>query len=606
MRFYKDIQNKLGISSATIHNWIKTGVIPACPKDGYDESDFLLLIDKIKNSEKRLRQGTNRTAKNDLTKSSLIASSVKDRLILKQVLKLKIDFDYSNEEILYVIAIILLQRKNLINLSLRRSKIVIKSSSPVFTKFLKQWVNSCRTDLTDLYRKLLVLDFPVNSVDYLGFVYESIRTLSEKAITGAFFTPSILTDDINIESDLRILDPCSGTGTLLLNSLSKNHNPSSIYLRDIDELALRIAKVNFVLFFNSVENLINTKKSDITDLQSPKGKFDVIISNPPYGAKYSDSKKKSIKKNFPSLKTSESFSIALFQSIKMLKPEGKLYFVLPESLMFVSAHSGIRKEIFSRNKSVYIKYYGKVFKGVMSPIIRLEIRKSGNEHQSEINNKVINFSDVNIRKNDYKPPYVLSQDEIEVLKRIQSIDSFYLKGKIKTGLGIVTGNNSKHLLGLDQDKNRNIAIYTGKELKPFKFTDPRFYIDFKPNKLQQAAKAEQYYSPKICYRFIANRPITLFDDQNNLVLNSINFFEILDERINPRALSAFLNSDIVAFIYRSMFNSTKVLKSHLEAIPIPINYYSNLEKLEQLYFQAKSNEDVMQELNTLCKTMYNL
>ena len=56
-----------------------------------------------------------------------------------------------------------------------------------------------------------------------------------------------------------------------------------------------------------------------------------------------------------------------------------------------------------------------VFKGVMSPVIRLEIEKNGGQSLIEINGKEFEFSRIKAKRNQFRPPYISSADEIEKL-----------------------------------------------------------------------------------------------------------------------------------------------------------------------------------------------
>ena len=73
-----------------------------------------------------------------------------------------------------------------------------------------------------------------------------------------------------------------------------------------------------------------------------------------------------------------------------------------------------------------------------------------------------------------------------------------------------------------------------------------------------------------------------------------------------RKLSAFLNSDIITFIYQRLYNSTKVLKNHFENMPIPKQYFDNENQLIALYEKAEQGQNIQNELNELVGKWYNL
>ena len=77
----------------------------------------------------------------------------------------------------------------------------------------------------------------------------------------------------------RILDLCTGSGCIAI-SLTKNARKCRIFASDISEDALKIARDNARM--NGVSEDISFIKSDL--FKDIKGKFDIIISNPPYVA----------------------------------------------------------------------------------------------------------------------------------------------------------------------------------------------------------------------------------------------------------------------------------------------------------------------------------
>jgi len=609
LKKYSDIRRDLNVTDATVSNWIKTGVIPAYPNEnGFDPDTYDQIIDNIILQYNKLQKRANRLENHSGSVNSTITFSEKSRLIINKLRDIEEVQRFSLNHLIFIISVIILERRYLISCKVGKKRLYLTSDNPTFTGFLNIWMREFENNSVGLYKRLIIFDFPIDEKDFIGAAYESLRSVSDKSLNGAYFTPAHLTQGVCVPVNAKVIDPCSGTGTMLLNILSPEHNPANIILRDIDRTALRIAKVNFVLFFDSAKKLVKTETCDILNPEFvSRKKFDFVISNPPWGAKFSAERKKQLIESFPDLSTNESFSIALLQSMKMLSKTGKLYFILPESIMYVGSHLNIRKKIFSKNNSVRIIHYGKAFKSVMSSVVRLEIEKAGRRNFIVRDGKELEFFNYQIEKNQFRPPFVSNKNEMEILQKILSVPSFTLDGKCSFGLGIVTGNNHKHLLrDLNRINNKTEVIYTGKELNKFKFSDPKFCIDYNPQILQQTAPLKQYRSTKICYRFISDSLITCLDESGKLVLNSINFFIIHSSQLSPKALCTYLNSSVATFIFRKMFNSTKVLKSHIEMLPIPNCIFENAKVLEGLYDKAANGQDVMSEADEVCNAMFLL
>ncbi|MFA5085198.1 MAG: peptide chain release factor N(5)-glutamine methyltransferase [Candidatus Omnitrophota bacterium] len=80
---------------------------------------------------------------------------------------------------------------------------------------------------------------------------------------------------------VRILDLCTGSGNIAI-SLTKNAPDCRMFASDISEKALEVARLNARL--NGVSDNISFIKSDL--FENVGGEFDIIVSNPPYIARY--------------------------------------------------------------------------------------------------------------------------------------------------------------------------------------------------------------------------------------------------------------------------------------------------------------------------------
>lgn len=81
----------------------------------------------------------------------------------------------------------------------------------------------------------------------------------------------------NEDKEYRILDLCTGSGAIGI-SIAKYIKKCNIVLADISNLALEVSKKNVKM--NEVENKVKIIQSDM--FENIMGKFDIIVSNPPY------------------------------------------------------------------------------------------------------------------------------------------------------------------------------------------------------------------------------------------------------------------------------------------------------------------------------------
>ena len=164
----------------------------------------------------------------------------------------------------------------------------------------------------------------------------------------------------------------------------------------------------------------------------------------------------------------------------------------------------------------------------------------------------------------------VSDGEKTVLDVIVSIkNAAYLKGNAKFALGIVTGNNKEYILAEKRDDNE--IILKGSDIQRYGMTPSGNYIRFVPESFQQIAPIEMYRAKeKLLYRFISEVPVFTYDDQQTLSLNSCNIVIPEIDGIEMKYVLAILNSSVASYFVTKKFNSIKLLRSHIEQIPIPI------------------------------------
>ncbi len=603
MKTKEDIRIAFSVSGATIANWVKTGLIP----DGKSFSNigYNQIVHDINLSGKLTSRANRFHSQQDIPGINAVLKS-ENKTLLNQLLQLFNKLNADKSLSMLALCLSALEQKKLIALSYpsKSSKTFkISAKNAAFSTFLSEWAATRKVDeLANILHETAQFKLPENETDFLGAVYESMRNLGEKSRLGAFFTPPSLVNDLNITSCAKVLDPCSGTGTILLSIIDPLQPPKEIHLRDVDELALRIAKVNFALFFNSTNVFISISCENALSWNCNK-KFDFIVTNPPWGADFDELTRTEISRHHPEFKNADSFDIILNHAIEKLSAKGKLVFILPESFLYVNAHLAARRKVFKTVAAIDIRFFGNAFKEVQSKVIRLELDKSKKSFFIVCrNNHCIELSAELLEKNNFRPPAINSLAEMQLLKKLLSKSSGRLSS-CTFGLGIVTGNNKKHLL--DDKLIGTEAIFTGKELHPFAFSDARKFILFNPKQLQQCAPKGLYSNPKICYRFISDKLQMVADNKGVLVLNSVNFF-IPPAKYNLKALAAFFNSPICSFLYQRLFNSVKVLRSHLENMPLPDAYFDNESALEQLYKSAENGNDVKQELHKLTCLIFGI
>lgn len=425
----------------------------------------------------------------------------------------------------------------------------------------------------------------VKGEDSLGFIYISLQDIGQRKSSGAYYTPEKVVGELidklyETDSNLNaksICDPCCGTGNFLLRLGAQGIDYANLYGQDIDPTSVFLSRINITLMAPEMSALDIQSRIIVgnTYFETFEQKFDVIVGNPPWGSNFSEEDALRCRKLFKTAvgKSIESYDLFVEKALSMLDHKGVLAFVLPEAILSVAAHDAVRKLMIDFCSFRFISYLGNVFSGVQCPSIILGI--APDDEKTVVGCKVSIGSDTFIISEsrtfaDGTLSFNVSDEENKCLSMISSIKNVaYLKGNAKFALGIVTGNNKEYISTEKCDDNE--VILKGSDIQRYGITPSRNYIRFVPESFQQVAPVEVYRAKeKLLYRFISEVPVFTYDDHQTLSLNSCNIVIPDIDGLEIKYILAILNSSVAAYFISKKFNSVKLLRSHIEQMPIPV------------------------------------
>lgn len=161
----------------------------------------------------------------------------------------------------------------------------------------------------------------------------------------AFFTtcPHIagyMIDLLNLEEGLSILEPCAGEGAFVDAIIN-----SGIEVK-IDALELSSESINKLnIKYRNKKNI--TIEEDDFILTNKKKYYDRVIANPPYGAYQTHERRNILKCIYPDIYAKETYAVFLVKALDMLKDNGRLTFIIPDTFMTLNLHQGLRRYIIS-------------------------------------------------------------------------------------------------------------------------------------------------------------------------------------------------------------------------------------------------------------------
>ena len=209
---------------------------------------------------------------------------------------------------------------------------------------------------------------------------------------------------------------------------------------------------------------------------------------------------------------------------------------------------------------------------------------------------------------------------IELLERGVNIHNIYAQDidtisilltqiNIAFALGIVTGNNKQYIV--HESKETFEIVLKGSDIQRYSVKETNNYIKFQPDKFQQIASTEVYRAPeKLLYRFICEVPVFTYDNKQTLSLNSCNILIPKIEGLHIKYILAILNSTVATFFFSKKFRFLKLLRSHLEQLPIPlvdmIRQEQIIEKVDHLLFSKENVKQQYEELDEAIMNLYQL
>jgi hypothetical protein len=414
----------------------------------------------------------------------------------------------------------------------------------------------------------------------------------------------------------------------------KNIIENNIFGVDINEESVEITKLSlFLKIATKNKKLIDLSKNikqgnSLIDDEEIAGKlafnwdkefpfkFDVVIGNPPYGAKMNEEEVKFVKKNY-SVGNSETAQLMMEKAYSLLKENGYHGFIIPKAFTFVSTWDKIRNKFLDElNTLIDCK---KVWKEVKLEQIVYTLQK-GNK-LSKYNSGIRDNQSIKIIANVDKsliPKFdgvllnSLTNQEIKIGSKIKDI---------RTNLGKIGINKWGDVFykQMNQDK-KGFKVLGGNEIQRYYKRGVKGYIEEKYVKTDQSLIKPNSILLQRIISHIEN-PIdhlkisgTIFDESDYRIVNTVHQLN-LDKDVSNKYVLAIMNSNFMNwFVYRFVF--AKAIRSFqfsgdvAKKIPIPkISLKEQEPFIEKVDLMLKLNKDFYEKRDKilrLLKQEYNL
>ena len=440
--------------------------------------------------------------------------------------------------------------------------------------------------------ELAEIELPAGETDLPGALYQCLLLEGHKNVKGSYYTPraiaGTLLKNIRLKSGMRFLDPCCGSGALLLQV--QCDDPTALCGMDNDPLAVMLAKFNLLLKYPECDFIPDIRSGDFLQCQMNE-KFDFIVTNPPWGAVCSGKSKENI------IRSGESFSLFFVKAFEMLKASGVSRFLFPEAVLDVKKHQDLRKFMLEKCRLEKIICFSGRFSGVTCNCVGIFCRNCPPGRvirmKSAAGEKTVSLK---LLLSDPLVSFIpRAAEDTELVKYIFSRKKYDLSESL-WAIGIVTGNNREKLFSASAPGFE--PIYTGREVRAYTLLPCCKFILYDRKAFQQAAPEAYYRAPeKLVYKFISEKLVFAYDDSGALFLNSANILIPRIPGMSIKTVLAFLNSDVFAYLRKMSSAGVKVLKGELTGLPFPTISAEENRILENLVDDILVGEDAAEVLN---------
>ncbi len=355
--------------------------------------------------------------------------------------------------------------------------------------------------------------------------------------------------------------------------------------------------------------------------------FDIIISNPPWGAKLDSNSKLYLKDRYENIDSSTPNTFAYF--IGLVNKIGNMFVsqVLPDSILVKDFERTRRflaenlTEIFwlqNTGMPADLQPFTDVEHDICVLFYNAEIHKECSIKKRLFNNGIDNTDKLKAKRQfilpEYNYLYNLSMDEqISGVRKKLSNFSF-LKDVMQCHEGIHTGNIRQKLFVKNSRNKKSKPLFigakNGDKIDNYLSKRSGWYVIYdskiinKSNKEYASLRDEYIFSKPKIYITRTGNPIKAFTDNNTYASNNFFSMQFLNMKENTlenlKVILAIINSKITNFIIREIiapslgntFVETKI--THLLKLPIPKNIdetiQKNIEKLVDKTLAVKKKD----------------
>lgn len=295
-----------------------------------------------------------------------------------------------------------------------------------------------------------------------------------------------------------------------------------------------------------------------------KDGFDIVIGNPPYGAKLTDSDKDLYRKLYPETQFKiDTYSLFVLKAMILLTDKGFSSYILPNTLLDNYFEEDVRRKLLQKFTIVEVNDLDdKVFEGavVHAMILSFENKKNA-DYNIRVNATDSLYDEPQIIPASYflKQPNVMiaiRTFEQEALIAKLNANCIPLEEVLDIRQAIKTGNDKQYLTCIKEADNFK-PVLRGKDINKYTKQDPHIYVNYGKH-LACPRHNWVFEQPKILIREAGAMITATYDDENYYIMSSLYNAILKDANYDLKYVLALINSKVYQFLMNKLtFEKTK-------------------------------------------------
>ncbi len=294
-----------------------------------------------------------------------------------------------------------------------------------------------------------------------------------------------------------------------------------------------------------------------------QGGFDIVIGNPPYGAKLSNNEKKIYRDLYPETQFKiDTYSLFTLLSLNILSEGGFCYYIIPNTLLDNYFEEEVRRKLLQYRVYEINDLSDKVFDtAVVHSMIFAFCKKQLSEYSIRVSTSE-NLGNINVLipssyfDNQPQCTYSIRTYGSSNLMDKLRLQSIRLADVIDIRQAIKSGNDALYISEYRKDNNYQ-PILRGKDIKKYSIRNPHLYLYYGRHLACPRSK-EIFEQPKILIREAGAEITATYDDSNFYIMSSLYNAILINKEFSLKYILGLLNSKLFQYLmYKLTFEKTK-------------------------------------------------